>query len=247
MTLKNWTILGLIGLTTATVTALADIDGLTLRTTAFLHGIAQRPNATQPTIDFPPLAGHQIVNLALGRDVNDTNFPDQVMALALSCDLQSGNFVIYHRSNSNIVGVIASSTRIVSAHNVTTNDTRAAATGKTNELVRFGMNMDVQLTGNATNGLLGGNLMIVGRIHVNPETGCPLPGSLALDKDTLDKTFGIKPIPKKEDKDSVALTNRTGMANCMGLIDVVGNGLTNTIIVPVGTIDIRYALPNAPL
>ncbi len=247
MTLKNWTIFGLIGLTTITVTALADIDGGIFRTTAYLHGISQRPNTTTPIIDFPPLAGHQIVNLALGRDVNDTNFPDQVMALALSCDLQSGNFVIYDRSNSNVVGLIASSTRLVSVHNVTTNDTRATATGKTNDLVRFGMNMDIQLTGNATNGLLGGNLTVVGRIHVHPVTGCPLPGTLTLDKDTLDKTFGIKPVPKKEDKDTVVLTNRTGMANCMGLIDVVGNGVTNTIIVPVGTIDIRYALPNAPL
>ncbi len=73
-----------------------------------------------------------------------------------------------------------------------------------------------------------------------------MPLKLSFDKDKYDKTFDDKEIPNNRDKDSVHLTERTGLANIMGVIEFVQNGNTNALLVPLGNLSLRYDLPRVP-
>ena len=71
-----------------------------------------------------------------------------------------------------------------------------------------------------------------------------MPVAVALDTDTNDKVFADKEIPSNEDKDTnVTFRVRTGLAHMVGVIDFVGEGTTNTVLVPLGNLSIRYDLP----
>jgi hypothetical protein len=244
---KNWLVLGGAGLTAVAISALAVGSGSkTFRTIAYFTGAAQRPATQLSAIDYIPIGGHNLVNLAMGRDVAATNVPNQVLALTFQCDLTATNaasLVVYDRTASNTVATIAASTSFDFAYNVRTNGVKIVSS-RTNELARFVSLFQIQAVGSATNTLLGGFLTVAGRVEIDPATGCPMPVAVALDTDSYDKTFADTEIPSYEDKDTnVAFRVRTGLAHMIGVIDLVGEGTTNTVLVPLGHLSIRYDLP----
>jgi hypothetical protein len=101
--------------------------------------------------------------------------------------------------------------------------------------------------GNPTNGVLNGYFTVAGRLNLNPTNGCPQPVEVTLDRDPLDRLDGDAELSGNEDPDSVPLTLRTGLAHLIGVVDVVTDGGTNTVLVPRGGLSIRRELPMVPV
>jgi hypothetical protein len=54
------------------------------------------------------------------------------------------------------------------------------------------------------------------------------------DKDPLDKAMGDQDIVKASPGKHKGITQRSGQAHFMGVLDVLLNGQTNTVLVPTG-------------
>ena len=221
----------------------------TTRTTALLTGAAQRPLAYLPgiatnalpqiqTIDVLPIAGHVLVNLALGRDIGSTNAPNQVLALTIPCDLSAARLVIFDQATSNTI-TIATSLRFDSVHSPVTPALRAAQLGTTNEIIRFITRLQVVPAGNASNALLSGELTVAGRVHRDSVTGCLAPVPVAFDVDRYDHLFLDTTFKNVKDKDLARATSRTGLAHVIGQLQLVSKWQTNTVLVPAGNLSIR--------
>ncbi len=235
-------ILGIAGLVAAVATACSvSADTITLktfRTTGYFEGIAQ---GTNPVTGYPKyanasFAGHNLVNLAMGRSLSDTSHPSQVMAMTFACDLSSADLVVYDLATSNTVGIIAGS---VSVDSVYQQDPGFKAGPNR---AHFVATLQVQPGGNGTNGVVGGYFTVAGRVNLNPTTGCPQPVLVILDRDTLDKVDDDMELPSSLDPDTVALTERTGLAHLIGVVDITTLGNTNTVLVPYGGLSIRREL-----
>jgi hypothetical protein len=181
------------------------------------------------------------VNLAMGRGLNDTNFPHQVMAMTFTCDLSSANLVVYDLTASNTVAVIASSVSVDAIYQ----QDGLNRTGP--DRAHFVASLQIGANGNDTNGVAGGYLTVAGRLNLNPTTGCPQPVRVLLDRDTLDKIVDDIELPASLDPDSVALMERTGLAHAVGVVDAITYGQTHTILVPYAGLSIRRELPGAPV
>jgi len=231
----------------ATALALAHSAGAqtnkTLRTTGYFIGLTQGSNAVTGTPLYQDLdfAGHNLVNLAMGRSLTDTNYPGQVMAMTFACDLSSASLVVYDLTVSNTVATIAAS---VSVDSVYQQD--PLTRGGPNR-AHFVATLQVNPNGNGTNGLAGGYFTVAGRINLNPVTGCPQPVLVVLDRDSLDKVDTDMELPPNLDPDSVPLTMRTGLAHLIGVVDLYVNGNPHTVLVPYGGLSIRRELPGEPI
>jgi hypothetical protein len=218
--------------TTYTATAQDNLE--TFRTTAYFDGLTQGTNANGDLVyKDASLAGHNLVNLAMGRSVNDTNFPLQVLALTVDCDLSSASLVVYDESISNIVGGIASSSVI---DIVKQQDSKKLAGPNR---AQFVATLNLFQTGNAANGLLGGYITIAGRINLNPTNSCPQP-VVVLGPDPFDNVD--VELPPNLDLDR-ALESHTGLAHATGDIMIVTGGNTETVLLPEGDLSIRRELP----
>jgi len=60
-----------------------------------------------------------------------------------------------------------------------------------------------------------------------------------LDFDQYDPTLLDKIVPNGKDKVLAANTARTGLAHVVGVLDIVADYLTNTVLIPAGNINIR--------
>ena len=221
------------------------------RTTALLTGVAQRPvvylpGTNQPpfnlgpTIDVMPIAGHNLVNLAMGRDVFSTNLPTQVLALDIPCDLSTASLVIFDQTTSKTIKTIATSLRFDSVHSPVTPAFRAAGLGRTNEIIRFITHLQINsLSSVSSNARIGGELTVAGRVHRDSLTGCPAPVPVEFDVDRYDRAFLDKDVRKRDDKDTARPTARTGLAHVIGVLQLVSQWQTNTVIVPTGNLSIR--------
>jgi hypothetical protein len=242
MKTKKSIVIGVASLAAAALTVYASGAATkTFRTTGYFIGLAQ---ATNPVTGHPEyahvdFAGHNLVNLAMGREITSTNVPSQVMAMTFACDLSSANLVVYDEKTSNVVATIAQSTTIDS---VEAQDTNAKGPNR----AHFIAVLQIGQNGDGTNGLTGGYFTVAGRINLNPETGCPQPVLVVLDRDPLDRLDDDVELPAKDDPDSVALRVRTGLAHAIGVVDAVTDGNTNTILVPYGGLSIRRDLSVAP-
>jgi hypothetical protein len=176
----------------------------------------------------------------MGRDVSDTNVPSQVMAMTFACDLSSANLVVYDKRTSNVVATIAASTSVDS---VLQQDAHKAGPNR----AHFVAVLQIGPNGNPTNGVLNGYFTVAGRLNLNPTNGCPQPVEVTLDRDPLDRLDGDAELSGNEDPDSVPLTLRTGLAHLIGVVDVVTDGGTNTVLVPRGGLSIRRELPMVPV
>jgi hypothetical protein len=230
-------------LAVAAITAYAAMaDGVTFRTLGYFIGIVQGtdPITGHPRYENADFAGHNLVDLAMGRPVGDTNVPDQVMAMTFACDLSSANLVVYDKSVSNIVATIASSTSVSS---VVQQDVKEPGPNR----AHFVATLQIGSNGNPTNGLVGGYFTVAGRLNLDPTNGCPRPVLVVLDRDPLDRVDDDLEVSAGQDPDSVALIERTGLAHLIGVVDAITDGNTNTVLVPHGRLSIRRELPIAPV
>jgi hypothetical protein len=243
MKTKKRIILGVASLVLAAAAAYATSVGtVTLRTLGYFIGLTQGtdPITGNPRYVDADFAGHNLVNLVMGRDVSDTNVPSQVMAMTFACDLSSANLVVYDKRTSNVVATIAASTSVDS---VLQQDAHKAGPNR----AHFVAVLQIGPNGNPTNGVLNGYFTVAGRLNLNPTNGCPQPVEVTLDRDPLDRLDGDAELSGNEDPDSVPLTLRTGLAHLIGVVDVVTDGGTNTVLVPRGGLSIRRELPMVPV
>jgi len=215
---------------------------VTLRTLGYFIGITQGtdPATGTPRYQYADFAGHNLVNLAMGRPTGDTNAPKQVMAMTFACDLSSVNLVVYDELTSNVVATIATSTSVQS---VLQQDPREAGPNR----AHFVATLQIDANGNPTNGIVDGSFTIAGRVNLDPTNGCPRPVVVWLDRDPLDRLDGDAELPANEDHDSVPLALRTGLAHLIGVIDLITAGDTNTVLIPHAGLSIRRELPVIPL
>jgi hypothetical protein len=211
------------------------------RTTGYFIGLTQGSDPVNGHLRYEDanFAGHNLVNLALGRDATATNVPAQVMAMTFACDLSSADLVVYDLATSNIVATIASSTSVDSVR-----QQDAGFSGPNR--AHFVAVLQIGTNGNGTNGLLGGFLTVAGRVNLDPTTGCPRPVLVILDRDPLDKVDDDVELPNSDDPDSVPLIERTGLAHAIGVLDAVVNSSTNTILIPEAHLSIRRELSQGP-
>jgi hypothetical protein len=232
-------IIGAATLAVAAATAYAaTVVTKTYRTTAYFVGIQQGTNDSNghPSFQNASFAGHNLVNLAMGRSPAATNTPGQVLAMTFACDLSSASLVVYDEKLSNVVATIGQSTSIDS---VVQQDNLAKAPNRAHFVTVLPLNAN----GNGTNGIASGYLTIAGRVNLDPVTGCPLPVRVILDHDTYDRLDDDVEISAKNDPDSVALLFRAGLAHAIGVADLVIDGDTNTVLVPYAGLSIRRELP----
>jgi hypothetical protein len=239
MKTQNRIILGVAAVAVAAIATYAAgvVATKTFRTTGYFIGITQGTNALtgNPQYDNADFAGHNLVNLAMGREANDKTVPTQVMAMTFACDLSSANLVVYDEVASNVVATIASSLTINTVY-----QEDAKQTGPNR--AHFVAVLQIGPNGNTDDGLLSGYFTVAGRLHLDPKTGCPEPVLVSLDRDTLDKSDDDIELPAADDPDTVPLTQRTGLAHLIGVVDMVSNGSTNTVLVPYGGLSIRRQL-----
>jgi hypothetical protein len=248
MNAKKRLVLGIASIATAAVTAYSTAAAetnvfKTFRTTGYFVGLAQgtNPVTEKPVYSNVSFAGHNLVNLAMGRSLTNTNFPNQVMAMTFDCDLSSADLVVWDLATSNTVAVIAASVSVDAIYQ------QDALNRVGPNHAHFVASLQVGQTGNETNGVAGGYFTVAGRLNLNPITGCPQPVFVALDRDTLDKVDDDMELPASLDPDPTPLFERTGLAHLIGVVDLVTWGNPHTVLVPYGGLSIRRELPYEPL
>jgi hypothetical protein len=238
-------ILGLVGIATITLTASAATaapNSGTFRTSGYFIGLTQGTNTItgKPAYADASFSGHNLVNVALGRSLNDTNYPNQVLALSFAPDLSSADLVVYDSSISNIVATIAQSTSVDS---VKQQDKKQVGPNR----AQFVATLLINPTGNNWNSLQGGYFTVAGRVNLDPATGAPGTVAVSLDTDSLDGAVGNFDVPAALDPGAGRGNTRTGLAHLIGDLDEIINGQTETILVPDGILTIGQPLPLVPV
>jgi hypothetical protein len=239
MKTKKRIFLGAASLAVAAIAAYASGVGTeTFRTIAYFIGVTQGtdPISGHPRYQYADFAGHNLVNLAMGRTVTDTNVPNQVLAMTFACDLSSTSLVVYDILTSNVVATIATST---SLNSVVQQDANQSGPNR----AQFVAQLQIGTNGTPTNGLVDGYFTVAGRLNLDPTNGCPRPVAVWFDRDPLDRLVDNVELPAREDPDSVPLTVRTGLGHLIGVVDTITDGNTNTVLVPYGGLSIRRELP----
>ena len=224
----RWIILSIASLTAVLWSASAATTNRTFRTVGLFYTFTQGDETAVI------LAGYKLVNLAMGRPAASTAATNQVLALTLPCDYGSADLVVYDQATTRIVTNLASASSFDTVVQIVTN--------RDNQ-VRFLAQFQVNPTGSATNGLLGGYLTVAGRIHANRTNDCPEAVSVSLDHDSHDIKFGDKDVPRAVDPDNEKLNKRLGLAHLTGVIDAIQAGVTNTLLIPAGQLSIRGEQP----
>ena len=237
MKTRAWLITGTLTLSVAAITAWAISANLTFRTAARLFTVTQGTDSVThlPQYDTATLAGHDLVNLALGTSV-DTPRTNEVLALEVNCGSTQASLVVFDKAAKSNLTTIATSTSL----DVVTQQGREAAPFPSNE--RFVARLVVQPGGNATDALLGGFLTIAGRLHLDPKTGCPRDVATNLDKDRLDKTLGDLDFKEDRNDPDFKIKQRAGHAHGVGVLELVSGGATNTVLVQGTQLSIRRQL-----
>src|SRR5215471_2063546 len=135
----------------------------TFRLLAYGTGVTQGKNlASKPVYEYQPLAGHDLVALALGQPLG-TVLSNQVLGLNIDCASSTASLVVFDKVSSNNIATIATSTSIDIVQQQD-KDTNAFPNRE-----RF----VAQFVINPTNNLVGGFLTVAGRLQLNPTNGCP--------------------------------------------------------------------------
>ncbi len=237
----NRSILVAIAMIAMGIVTAAPVTNKTYRTTAALAGVQQGedPTAHLPQYDYVGLAGHNLVNLARGRDIGNTNFLNEVLAMTIARDRSAASLVVYNRDTDSVIATLADNTRMDSV--VQQDSTSVAGLTRARLVPQFTLDSN----GDGTNGILDGYLTAAGRLVLDPATGCPKPIPVLLDRDPKDRFFGDKDEPANVDKDERIIL-RAGLAHVIGVVDLVSASSTNTVLVPLGRLSIRRELPIAP-
>jgi len=201
------------------------------RTTASMVVVGQGSNSVSGHLeyDYAFFNGSNLVALALGADATS----DQVFAMQIDCDSSQAQLVVFDKSDSNVT-VIATSTSIdtVKQQGVLANFVNSE---------RFVAQFDVESVGN----LAGGFLTVAGRLNLDAD-GCPHTVLIKLDKDKQDTAVGDQDVADTEQdarsKDVDLRVQRAGRAHFVGVLDVISDGGTNTVLVPLGHMTFRKQL-----
>ena len=239
--MKKWTvsILAAVALVAASAGAIS-VELRTFRTTALLQGIVQGEDPVTLAPEFDPvvLRGHQLVDLAMGRPIGDTSHPEQVLAMTIACDLGSAELVVFDRTAGNGVATVAETTSFDAIRAQV--GRRATAPNRAHFVARF----SVDGNGNATDGIVDGFATVAGRVNLDPQTGCPQPVLVSLDRDASDKLYGDRDLSDKDDPEEVRDVLRTGQAHLIGVLNLVSGGTPSQVLVPFGRLSIRRSLPD---
>ncbi len=218
MNVKKWIVLGVGSLVVAAASVWGGSSGfLSFGSAAYTIAVSQTSDNGIPRYNFQSWWGSDIVGYALGTQPTS----NQVLALAVNCDSSMGLLVVYDTITSNI-------TTIAETTSFDTVQEANLTTGTTN-LERFVAIFDVQPVGN----LAGGYLTVAGRLHLDTN-GCATAVLAAQDRDPLDKSMGDEDVVKVTPGSHKGITQRSGQAHFMGVLDVISNGQTNTVLVPTG-------------
>jgi hypothetical protein len=215
---KKWIVLGVGSLIVAAVSVWGGSSGfLSFGSAAYTIAVTQTSTGGLPQYSYESWWGSDILALAMGSQ--PTN--NQILAFAISCDSSSGLLVVYDTITSNLT-TVAQTTAFdtVQDANLTTGSTNAE---------RFIAVFDVQPVGN----LAGGYLTVAGRLHLDTN-GCAMAVLAAQDRNSLDKEMGDEDIVNVSPGNHKSVTERAGQAHFMGVLDVISNGQTNTVLVPTG-------------
>jgi hypothetical protein len=216
--LKKWIVLGVGSLVAAAASVWGGSSGLlSFGSAAYTVAVSQTTAGGVPQYSYESWWGPDIVALALGTQPTS----NQVLALAVNCDSTSGLLVVYDTITSNVTTIAQT----------TTFDKVQDADGSTGpaKRERFVAVFNVQPVGN----LAGGYLTVAGRLHLD-SSGCATAVLLAQDRDPLDKVMGDQDVMKVSKGNHKGVTERSGQAHFMGVLDVLSNGQTNTVLVPTG-------------
>jgi len=205
----------------------------TFRTPAVFEGVIQNTDlAGKPTYEFETFDGADLVNLALGTDL-DTTRTNEVLAIEFTCNSNSVSLVVFDKAGSSNLAVVATSSQM-SVVQQQDNDATAFPNRE-----RFAAEMDVAALGNGSNGLVSGFLDIAGRVYLSPTNGCPR----ALLVDTDRKYDGVCGDPRAiTDKIDKIREDIAGRGHFHGSLDVITSTKTNTVLVPDGALSIDRQL-----
>lgn len=208
------------------------ISQKTFRTPTSMTGVFQAEGLSgEPVFGFEELIGRDLVNLALGAPIG-TARSNEVLALEIDCGQTGVRLVVHDKlADSNIV-VIATATSL----DVVGEKSNSASPFPNR--ARFVAHFDIQNLGDELNGLTGGYLTMAGRIHTDPQTGCP--EARLVDKDKRDKSCGDRELKKSEDPEELVL--RVGLGHYVGVLKINSGGTARTVLVPHGVISIRRQL-----
>jgi hypothetical protein len=215
---KKWIVLGVGSLVVAAASVWAgSLHFLSFGSAAYTVAVSQGNAGGLPQYSYEPWWGSDIVAAALGTQPTS----NQVLALAVNCDSSTGILMVYDTltSNSTMIAQTTSFDKVQDAN---------PTTGLTNR-ERFVAIFEVQPVGN----LAGGYLTVAGRLHLD-SNGCATSVLVGQDKDPLDKAMGDQDIVKASPGKHKGITQRSGQAHFMGVLDVLLNGQTNTVLVPTG-------------
>lgn len=207
----------------------------TFRTTARLYTVTQGFDELTgaPQYDFETLHGHDLVNLALGTSL-DTRRTNEVLALEIDCESTQASLVVFDKAQDSNIATIATS----DSFDVVQQQDHPNTAFPNRE--RFVAEMRIQPGGNEINGLLGGKLCVAGRLHLNPQDGCPRAVPVELDKDRHDKVLGDRDFKDPDDVEVIVL--RAGHAHAIGVMDAVTGGNTNKVLILHLVLSIRRQL-----
>ena len=190
---------------------------LSFGSAAYTIAVSQGSTGGVPQYSYESWWGQNIAALALGSEPT-TN---QVLAFAMDCDSSAAYLLVYDTSTSAMATIAEA----------TTFDTVLEANVKTGitNLERFVAVFDVQPVGN----LAGGYLTVAGRLHLD-NNGCATVVLAADDRDPMDKFMGDEDIVDRSPGNHKGTIGRAGQAHFMGVLDVISNGQTNTVLIPTG-------------
>jgi len=222
MKLKERAIMGVVVLVVATVSVWAGPPAFrAFRSAAYMIMVSQAGSGNTPKYNYEAALGRDLVALALGTDPTSS----QVLAVAIDCDSTAANLIVYDQSNSNMT-TIAQTTAFDKVKQA--DDT----TGNTNQ-ERFVAVFNVQPVGN----LAGGYLTVAGRLHLDTN-GCAeavLKKQQSRDEAKYDKALGDQDVATKDpDMKKLKIKERSGQAHLIGVLDIISNGQTNTVLIPSG-------------
>jgi hypothetical protein len=234
MKLSKWTIVAAAVTVVAIVAAFA--VALTpplrvFRTTASMIAVGQGTNSVSgnPEYEYAFLNGSNLVSLALGVDPTS----NQVFAMEIDCDSNLATLEVFDKSNSNITTIATSSSIDIVR--------QQGLKSKFVNSERFVAQFTVQSVGD----LAGGFLTVAGRLHLDTN-GCPHTVTIKLDRDREDSQLGDQDVANTEQdaksKDRDLRRQRAGRAHFVGVLDVIGGGETNTVLIPLGHMTFRKQL-----
>jgi len=215
---KKWIVRGVAILIVASASVWAGSSGfLSFGSADYTIAVSQGSTGGVPQYSYESWWGQDIVALALGTQPT-TN---QVLAFAMNCDSSAALLLVYDTTTSNTT-TIAQTTAFDTVQDAN------VETGITN-LERFVAVFNVEPVGT----LAGGYLTVAGRVHLDTN-GCPTAVLAAEDREPLDKFMGDEDVVNLSPGSHKGITERAGQAHFMGVLDVISNGQTNTVLIPTG-------------